>query len=68
MCVQLCDTACLIIIFLFLFIFLIHYRTPEQCPGVVSLLAESYNPHVRYGAAMALGIACAGSGYKVGIL
>lgn len=40
------------------------FRTPEQCPGVVSLLAESYNPHVRYGAAMALGIACAGSGYK----
>jgi 26S proteasome regulatory subunit N2 len=22
---------------------------PEQCPRVVSLLAESYNPHVRYG-------------------
>lgn len=31
------------------------FRTPEQCPSVVSLLAESYNPHVRYGAAMALG-------------
>jgi hypothetical protein len=40
-------------------------RTPEQCPSVVSLLAESYNPHVRYGAAMALGIACAGTGLKV---
>ncbi|KAK7582117.1 hypothetical protein V9T40_013562 [Parthenolecanium corni] len=39
-------------------------RTPEQCPSVVSLLAESYNPHVRYGAAMALGIACAGTGLK----
>ena len=35
-----------------------------MCPSVVSLLAESYNPHVRYGAAMALGIACAGSGLK----
>lgn len=23
------------------------FRTPEQCPAVVSLLAESYNPHVR---------------------
>jgi 26S proteasome regulatory subunit N2 len=28
----------------------------------VALLAESFNPHVRYGAAMAVGIACAGSG------
>ena len=36
------------------------FRTPEQCPSVVSLLSESYNPHVRYGSAMALGIACAG--------
>ncbi|GFO48120.1 26S proteasome non-ATPase regulatory subunit 1 [Plakobranchus ocellatus] len=40
------------------------YRTPEQCPSVVSLLSESYNPHVRFGAAMALGIACAGTGLK----
>lgn len=23
------------------------FKTPEQCPGVVSLLSESYNPHVR---------------------
>ncbi|XP_033126949.1 26S proteasome non-ATPase regulatory subunit 1-like [Anneissia japonica] len=45
-------------------------RQPEQCPSVVSLLSESYNSHVRYGAAMALGIACAGSGNKeaLGIL
>ncbi|KAL1140087.1 hypothetical protein AAG570_000019, partial [Ranatra chinensis] len=42
-------------------------RTPEQCPSVVSLLAESYNPHVRYGAALALGIACAGTGLKEAI-
>ncbi|KAK3742872.1 hypothetical protein QZH41_020405 [Actinostola sp. cb2023] len=41
------------------------FRTPEQCPSVVSLLSESYNPHVRYGAALALGIACAGTGLKV---
>ncbi|XP_050414052.1 26S proteasome non-ATPase regulatory subunit 1 isoform X2 [Patella vulgata] len=40
------------------------FRTPEQCPSVVSLLSESYNPHVRFGAAMALGIACAGTGLK----
>jgi 26S proteasome regulatory subunit N2 len=33
-----------------------------QCPRIVSLLAESFNPHVRYGAALAVGIACAGSG------
>ncbi|XP_078488674.1 26S proteasome non-ATPase regulatory subunit 1 [Ciona intestinalis] len=40
------------------------FRTPAHCPSVVSLLSESYNPHVRYGAAVALGIACAGSGNK----
>ncbi|XP_006819466.1 26S proteasome non-ATPase regulatory subunit 1-like, partial [Saccoglossus kowalevskii] len=43
------------------------FRTPEQCPSVVSLLSESYNPHVRYGAAMALGIACSGTGNKEAI-
>lgn len=37
---------------------------PEQVPKIVSLLAESYNPHVRYGAAMAVGIACAGTGLR----
>lgn len=37
---------------------------PEQCPRVVALLAESYNPHVRYGAAMATGIACAGTSHQ----
>lgn len=40
------------------------FRSPEQCPNVVSLLSESYNPHVRCGAAMAIGICCAGSGSK----
>lgn len=29
---------------------------------VISLLSESYNSHVRYGAAMGLGISCAGTG------
>lgn len=37
---------------------------PEQMPRIVGLLAESYNPHVRYGAAMAVGIACAGTALR----
>lgn len=32
----------------------------SQVPRTVALLAESYNPHVRYGAAMAIAIACSG--------
>jgi 26S proteasome regulatory subunit N2 len=36
------------------------FCTPDHnVTSVVSLLAKSYNPRVRYGAAMALGIACA---------
>ena len=23
------------------------FRVPDQCPGIVSLLSESFNPHVR---------------------
>ena len=38
------------------------FRTPEKCPRIVQLLSESYNPHVRYGATLALGISCAGTG------
>lgn len=38
------------------------FRKPNSVPRMVELLAESYNPHVRYGATMALGIACAGTG------
>uniref|UniRef100_A0A0C9RKZ0 26S proteasome non-ATPase regulatory subunit 1 homolog n=1 Tax=Wollemia nobilis TaxID=56998 RepID=A0A0C9RKZ0_9CONI len=37
------------------------YAEPEQTPRIVSLLSESYNPHVRYGAALAVGISCAGT-------
>lgn len=40
------------------------FRQPEQVPKLVSLLAESYNPSVRYGACLAIGIACAGTGSK----
>lgn len=45
-------------------------RSPAEVPVVVSQLAESYNAHVRYGATMALGIACAGTGMPeaVGVL
>ncbi|KAL8776297.1 MAG: hypothetical protein Q9213_008324 [Squamulea squamosa] len=38
------------------------FRKPSNVPRMVELLSESYNPHVRYGAAMALGISCAGTG------
>ncbi|KAI9310565.1 armadillo-type protein [Dichotomocladium elegans] len=37
-------------------------RNPKQVPRIVQLLAESYNPNVRYGSALALGISCAGTG------
>ena len=37
----------------------------DQVPRVVQLLSESYNPHLRCGAALALGIACAGTGFQV---
>ncbi|KAI3839497.1 hypothetical protein MKX03_011809 [Papaver bracteatum] len=40
---------------------------PEQTPRIVSLLSESYNPHVRYGAVMAVGISCAGTGLSEAI-
>lgn len=34
-------------------------NTPDEVPKVLKLLVASYNPHVRYGAAIALGISCA---------
>ncbi len=40
---------------------------PEKVPTIVSLLAEGFNPHVRYGAALAVGIACAGTGSKAAL-
>jgi 26S proteasome regulatory subunit N2 len=43
------------------------FRTPDQVPRLVKLLSESYNPHVRYGACLAVGIACAGTASAEGI-
>nr|VZI33130.1 unnamed protein product [Spirometra erinaceieuropaei] len=43
------------------------FKDCEQVPSLVSLLAESYHPHLRYGAAMAVGIACAGTANKEAI-
>ena len=37
-------------------------RKPQIIPDSVKHLAESYNPHLRYGAAMAVGVGCAGTG------
>ena len=39
------------------------FRNPQALCRTIGLLNESYNPHVRYGAAMALGIACAGTAF-----
>lgn len=38
------------------------FKTPHRVPELVSLLLESFNPHVRYASCMAVGIAMAGSG------
>jgi 26S proteasome regulatory subunit N2 len=43
------------------------FRNHTQVPRVVQLLAESYNPHVRHGATLALGISCAGTGLAAAI-
>jgi len=40
------------------------FKSPGQVPRIVQLLSESYNPHVRCGATLALGIACAGTGLQ----
>ncbi len=44
------------------------FRTPLRVPTLVALLAESFNPHVRYGACLAIGIACAGTGSSDSLL
>ena len=45
----------------------VSFRHPEIVPKLVILLAESFNPHVRYGACMSVGIACAGLANKEAI-
>lgn len=37
------------------------FKTPEKLPRMIAHLTESYNPYIRSGTAMALGIACAGT-------
>ncbi|GJZ17490.1 26S proteasome non-ATPase regulatory subunit 1 homolog A-like protein [Tanacetum coccineum] len=43
------------------------YSGLPQTPRIVSLLSESYNPHVRYGDAMTVGISNAGMGLSEAI-
>lgn len=42
-------------------------RSPSEVPSMIDLLSKSYNPHIRSGSALALGIACAGTGMKKAI-
>lgn len=41
------------------------FKAPQDVPRIVQLLSESYNPHVRYGSTLALGISCAGTAMPV---
>lgn len=43
------------------------FRHAKMLPHIVGLLAESCHAHVRYGAAMAIGIACMGTGMPVAV-
>ncbi|KAH8091752.1 hypothetical protein DFH11DRAFT_1695055 [Phellopilus nigrolimitatus] len=43
---------------------LVLFKNPGQVPRIVQLLSESYNPHVRCGATLALGTACTGTGLQ----
>jgi 26S proteasome regulatory subunit N2 len=43
------------------------FRHPNQVPKIVALLSESCHAHVRYGAAMAIGIACNGTGLPAAV-
>lgn len=43
------------------------FRHPKLLPRIVALLAESCHAHVRFGAAIAIGIACMGTGMPAAI-
>lgn len=40
------------------------FREPKLVPETIKHFASSHNPHLRYGAALACGVGCAGSGLK----
>lgn len=40
------------------------FKDPALCVDMTKVLADSYNPHIRYGVAMALGIAASGTARK----
>lgn len=41
---------------------IVSFKSPQQCNEITKALRDSYNPHIRYGVAMALGIAAGGTG------
>eukprot|EP01006_Ploeotia_vitrea_P011298 TRINITY_DN30060_c0_g1_i1.p1 TRINITY_DN30060_c0_g1~~TRINITY_DN30060_c0_g1_i1.p1 ORF type:complete len:816 (-),score=119.78 TRINITY_DN30060_c0_g1_i1:1325-3772(-) len=46
------------------FVGFVTFKRPKYCLDLIRLLHDSYNPHVRYGVALAIGISCAGTGLK----
>ncbi|CCW62320.1 unnamed protein product [Phytomonas sp. EM1] len=40
------------------------FKDPALCLCLVRILVDSYNPHIRYGVAMALGVCAAGTGHS----
>ncbi|RKP20282.1 26S proteasome regulatory complex, non-ATPase subcomplex, Rpn2/Psmd1 subunit [Rozella allomycis CSF55] len=47
-----------------IFIGFLLYKNYEQVPKIIKLLSESFNPFVRFGSTLALGISCAGSNFE----
>eukprot|EP00656_Telonema_subtile_P013230 TRINITY_DN16710_c0_g2_i1.p1 TRINITY_DN16710_c0_g2~~TRINITY_DN16710_c0_g2_i1.p1 ORF type:complete len:515 (-),score=103.06 TRINITY_DN16710_c0_g2_i1:80-1624(-) len=46
---------------------LVTFKSLEQCIDMTKVLADSYNPHIRYGVAMSIGIAGCGTANKKGL-